>query len=72
MSQPLMVKILDCSEKQHYNLPDEPVKCKIQDREIGDISKVVYVRNPGYTLDSETETAYIALCEGEYEVVEWN
>jgi hypothetical protein len=72
MKQPKEVIVLDCDEKRLYNLPDTPVKCKIQEREKYDNSKVVYVYNPLYTLEnSETETRILALCEGEYEVTEW-
>ena len=71
MRQPATVRILNCSEKTLFNLPDTAMKCKIQERDSDDVSKVVYVRNPGYTVDSETDTKYLAFCENEYEVVEW-
>ena len=72
MRQPKVVKILDCSEKRLYKLPDTPVKCKLQDREVDDDSKIVYVNNPWYnTENSEAETELLAFTHTEYEVVEW-
>jgi hypothetical protein len=73
MRQPKVVRILDCSEKRTFNLPDVDFKCRIQKREAGDDSKVIYVKNPCFNEEetSTEESQYLALCEGEYEVVEW-
>jgi hypothetical protein len=75
MKQPKVVRILDCSEKRLFNLPDVEFKCRLQKREVGDTSKVIYVANPWYNPDDSSElnaeTKFLAFTEGEYEVVQW-
>lgn len=74
MIQPKVVRILDCSEKRLFNLPDSEFRCRVQQRESDDKSKIVYIKNPWYSPDSEselTENKYLAFTETEYEVVSW-
>ena len=51
MKQPKSVIIKPSSEKTLYKLPDTPIECKIQEREIGDDSKIIYITNPRYIKD---------------------
>jgi hypothetical protein len=75
MREPKIVKILDCSEKRLYNLPDIEFKCRLQKRDATDTSKVVYITNPWFksseTTEANSENQFLAFCEGEYEVVKW-
>jgi hypothetical protein len=72
MKEPKIVKILDCSEKRKFNLPDIEFKCKIQKRGDTDTSKVIYISNPWFKKEEpEAENALLAFCEGEYEVIKW-
>ena len=74
MKQPKTVKIKPGSEKTLYKLPDTPIPCKIQEREQGDDSKIVYITNPKYIKDSKdpvTSAPYLSFTKTEYEVVEW-
>lgn len=74
MKQPKTIKVLPGSEKTLYNLPDTPIRCKIQEREPSDDSKIVYITNPKYVKDSKdpvTAAPYLAFTHTEYEVVEW-
>jgi hypothetical protein len=75
MKQPKLVRILECSDKNLYKLPDTPIKCRLQEREPGDDSKIVYVSNPWFNPDlkseNDSESEFIAFTHTEYEVVEW-
>lgn len=74
MKQPKTIKIKPGSEKTLYKLPDAPIACKIQERELGDESKIAYIVNPKYIKDSKdpvTASPYLAFTGKEYEVVDW-
>ena len=74
MKQPKSIKILPGSEKSLYELSDDAIECKLQDREIGDDSQIAYIVNPKYVKDSKdpiTASPYLAFTKGEYEVIEW-
>lgn len=75
MKQPKIVRILDCSEKRLFNLPDIEFICRLQKRDVGDNSKLVYISNPWHNPDSDSplnaENKYLVFTESEYEVVEW-
>lgn len=75
MKQPKLVKILPGSEKSLYELSDNPIECKLQDREAGDDSQIVYIVNPKYIKDSKdpvSASPYLAFTKGEYEVIQWS
>ena len=68
MKQPKSVIIKPSSEKTLYKLPDTPIECKIQEREIGDDSKIAYITNPKYIKDSKdvvTASPYLAFTKNE-------
>lgn len=74
MKQPKVVTIKKSLDRLLKVLPKGPLECKLQEREPGDDSKVVYVVNPKYikgTTDPMTAAPLIALTQHEYKVVEW-
>ena len=51
------------------------IECKLQDREEGDTSMIVYLNNPFYVNNSEdllTKAPLIAVTPASYKVIEWH
>jgi len=79
LRQPKVIKITTTKwdnrlEKYLEKYPKNKLECKLQDREEGDDSTIVYVHNPFFKKDSEdllTKAPLIAITKASYEVVEW-
>jgi hypothetical protein len=75
MKQPKTVKVNKLGKDRIFKeLSDDALDCKLQEREEGDNSKIVYVTNPLYvkgTQDPMTAAPLVAITSGDYEVVEW-
>ena len=76
MTEPKSIKVTNWIYPALEGVPkDEAVDCIIQNRKEGDKSKIVYIINPNYIKGSKDDikisAPYIALTDGDYEVVEY-
>ena len=73
--QPKVIKISTTKwDDRLEKYPKGNLKCKLQEREEGEESTIVYVENPFYkkgTTDLLTQSQLIAITKSSYEVVEW-